>query len=198
MMAVQPESLKRWTVREIRRMIEAGSFDNPERFELVEGLILDKMGQNAPHRISLSLALEAMRAAFAGRAFAVAGVPLPLSDTSEPEPDVMVRASDLKQDVRQEDVLDHVHPRRPVAPGLRCQARDLGAEQHGLDLAVERGCLREDAERVPLQLAFVVLEEDERLHNAFFSWRNARIFSAAVPSSSILTVSPRAGGSPSS
>ena len=86
-------------------MIDSGSFERPERFELVDGLILDKMGQNAPHRISLMLALEAMRAAFAGRAVAVAGVPLPLTEHSEPEPDVMVLASDLRHDVQKENVL---------------------------------------------------------------------------------------------
>lgn len=105
MVPVPQENLKRWTVDEVRRMIDSGSFERPERFELVDGLILDKMGQNALHRISLQLALEAMRTVFAGRAIAVAGVPLPLSATSEPEPDVMVRTSDLRQDVRKEDVL---------------------------------------------------------------------------------------------
>lgn len=95
----------RWTAADVRRMIESGAFEHPERFELVDGLILRKVGQNAPHRIALSLALEALRAAYAGRAYAVAGVPLPLDPTSEPEPDVMVRASDLRHDVRKEDVL---------------------------------------------------------------------------------------------
>src|SRR5439155_16702667 len=104
----------------------------------------------------------------------------------------------LRQRFRQKDVLHHVHARRPETRGLPGQARDLGAEQHGLHLAVERGGLGQHAERILLQLPFVVLEEDQRLHKAFFYWRYARTFSAAVLSSSILTVSPRAGASPSS
>lgn len=105
MVTVPQESLKRWTVSEVRRMIDAGSFDHPERFELVEGLVLQKMGQNEPHVAGLTLTLEAMRAVFAGTAKAVAGVPLHLSDTSEPEPDVMVVTSNLARGIRKEDVL---------------------------------------------------------------------------------------------
>ena len=61
------------------------------------------MGRNAPHKIGLMLTLEAMRAVFAGRAKAIAGIPLELSDTNEPEPDVMVVASDLRSAPRVED-----------------------------------------------------------------------------------------------
>jgi hypothetical protein len=43
----------------------------------------------------------------------------------------------------------------------------------------------------------VVLEEDERLTDAFFSARKSTIFSRAEPSSSIFDVSPRGGRSPS-
>ena len=42
-----------------------------------------------------------------------------------------------------------------------------------------------------------MLEEDERRHSSRFSARNSTIFCAPLPSSSIFTVSPRAGGSPS-
>ena len=94
----------RWTVFDVRRMIERGGFEHPERFEMVEGLVLRKMGQNEPHVVGLALTLEAMRAVFAGKAKALAGIPLRLSDTDEPEPDVMVVASDLRKGVRKEDV----------------------------------------------------------------------------------------------
>ena len=83
-----------------------------------------------------------------------------------------------------------------VLAGLGGERLDAGAEQHGLDLAAERRRLGEHAERALLQLALVVLEEDEELSSgAFRSCRNSTIFSAAEPSSSIFTVSPRAGGS---
>ena len=51
------------------------------------------------------MALKAMRAAFGVNAEVVAGVLLPLTAMSEPEPDVMVLASDLRRDIRREDVL---------------------------------------------------------------------------------------------
>ena len=105
MVAVPQESLMRWTAEDVRRMIESGAFAHPERFELVDGLILKKMGQNAPHKIALSLALEAMRAAYGANAKVLAGVPIALSETSEPEPDVMVVTSDLRHEIRGEDVL---------------------------------------------------------------------------------------------
>lgn len=94
----------RWTVDDVRRMVESGGFQNPERYELVEGLIVDKMSQNAPHRTALRLVLAAMRGVFAGRAEALAGVPLPLAATNEPEPDVIVAAPVGKEDLRVEDV----------------------------------------------------------------------------------------------
>src|SRR5205085_2962931 len=56
--------------------------------------------------------------------------------------------------------------------------------------------LREHAERALLDRAVVVLEEHQRLRHqtSRFSARNSTIFSAALPSSSILRASPRAGG----
>ena len=105
MVTVPQESLMRWTVAEVRRMIDSGAFEHPERFELVEGLVLQKMGQNEPHKVALMMTLEALRLAFAGQALVVAGVPLSLTDASEPEPDVMVLKSGLRRGARAEDVL---------------------------------------------------------------------------------------------
>ena len=105
MVEVPQESLMRWTAADVRRMIGSGAFAHPERFELVDGLILEKMGQNSPHKIALALALEALRIVFEGRAKVVAGVPVKLSDLSEPQPDVMVVGGDLRREIRAEDVL---------------------------------------------------------------------------------------------
>ena len=104
MIAVPEECLMRWTAEEVRGMIESGAFPHPERFELVEGLILQKMGQNPPHRITLMLALEALQRAFGDTARVTAGVPLPLAPSSEPEPDVMVVEPGLRRDLRSGDV----------------------------------------------------------------------------------------------
>ena len=105
MIVVPQERLKRWTVAEVQRMIGSGAFDAPESFELIDGLIVEKMGQNAPHRITLSLVVEALRVAFGGHARVEAGITLPLSDASEPEPDAIVATTPLGQDIPKEDVL---------------------------------------------------------------------------------------------
>lgn len=94
--AVPYESLKRWTNDEIRQMIESGGFQHPERFELVDGLILEKMGQNEPHIIGVVMATRALRIAFQSEADVVAGVPLHLASHSSPEPDVLVTSSGLR------------------------------------------------------------------------------------------------------
>ena len=84
-------------------------------------------------------------------------------------------------------------------PGLGRERLRALAGDHGRDVAVaERRRLREHAERALLQLVAVVLEEDERRHQtSLFSARKSTIACAALPSSSILRASPRAGGSPS-
>lgn len=105
MIPVPQERLKRWTVTEVQRLIDSGAFETPESFELIDGMIVQKMGQNAPHRIALSLVAEALRAAYGGEARVAAGLTLPLSETSEPEPDVIVATTPLGQDIRKEDVL---------------------------------------------------------------------------------------------
>ena len=85
-------------------MVEAGVVENPERFELIDGLILEKMSQNEPHAVVLSLALEALRLVYAEVAQVKAGVPLYLSEASEPEPDVMVVLPGLRRAIRADDV----------------------------------------------------------------------------------------------
>src|SRR5204862_3337880 len=86
---------------------------------------------------------------------------------------------------------------RGAEPACLCgQALDTRAGDQRRDVAVELGRLAEHTERVLLQLALVVLEEDECGQSAFRSSRNSTIFSAPEPSSSIRCVSPRGGGSP--
>ena len=94
----------RWTVADVRRMIDSGGFEHPERFELVDGLILEKMGQSEPHRIALRLAIEALSLVFAKDLSVIAGSPLALAIESEPEPDLMVVPRGLRRDLTTADV----------------------------------------------------------------------------------------------
>ena len=104
MATVPQESLKRWTISEVLRLVDSGALERPERLELVDGLILEKMGQNEPHAVSVTLTLEALRLVFGKNATVTAGVPLALSATDEPEPDAMVVTPGLRRKARAEDV----------------------------------------------------------------------------------------------
>src|SRR5207253_8171533 len=94
-------------------------------------------------------------------------------------------------------VVSDIDPRRPELAGLVDERADAGADHDAGDVVPERGSLREDAEGALQQFVPVVFEEDERAHTRRFSARNWTISSAALPSSSILRLSPRAGGSSS-
>src|SRR5207247_4925192 len=84
---------------------------------------------------------------------------------------------------------------RAERAGATRERADTRAREHPVHLVAERRRLRQNAERVSLQLAAMVFEEDENTHTSRFPARKSTIFSAAEPSSSIFSVSPRGGGS---
>lgn len=61
-----------------------------ERFELLEGEIIRKMGQNQPHIGALRLVAAALRIAFGDRFDVGQQVPLRLGERDFPEPDITV------------------------------------------------------------------------------------------------------------
>lgn len=80
---------KRWTVDEFVRLSAEGSLGEG-RYELIEGQIVSKMGQNGPHIFSMIRCTEALRMIF-GRDFTfVQQSTLRLSDADAPEPDIAV------------------------------------------------------------------------------------------------------------
>lgn len=58
--APPPYPVKRFTVDEYHRMIDAGVFADDDRFELLEGWIIPKMSRNPPHDALLMLIQEAL------------------------------------------------------------------------------------------------------------------------------------------
>ena len=82
---------KRWTAEDFARFDREGLLGGEgDRFELLDGEILKKLGQNQPHIVSLRLAAQALRVAF-GQGFDVSQqVPLRLGPLDVPEPDVTV------------------------------------------------------------------------------------------------------------
>jgi Uma2 family endonuclease len=83
---------KRFTREEVDRLDATGVFDG-ERYELIDGDLIDKMGQNPPHAFVICLLLKCLAGLFEGD---LIGVQHPMEaapgdrERSLPEPDVAV------------------------------------------------------------------------------------------------------------
>jgi Uma2 family endonuclease len=90
--APEPLPRKRFTREEVDRLTEAGFFDG-RRYELIDGDLIDKMGQNPPHAFGIRLVLKWL--ASIGLADSIL-VQLPIEvaapdrERSLPEPDLAV------------------------------------------------------------------------------------------------------------
>jgi Uma2 family endonuclease len=81
---------RRWTVEEFQNASDAGLFGPQERLELVEGEIFEKMTQNSLHSTGIRNCEEEMRHVFADGFDVRVQMPITLSNTSRPDPDVAV------------------------------------------------------------------------------------------------------------
>ncbi len=82
--------LRRWTRHEYDRMIRAGIFSPGERVELVHGEILRMTPQSSAHATAIRLGVAALQRVFVIDFVVQSQLPLALSETSEPEPDLSV------------------------------------------------------------------------------------------------------------
>jgi Uma2 family endonuclease len=106
-MATQVVRTRRWSRREYERLVELGVFKPGERLELLDGVLVVREPQDAPHSLGIRMVEEALRTAF-GAGWDVRGqLPIALDRYSEPEPDVAVVPGSFR-DYRDE------HPSRPV------------------------------------------------------------------------------------
>jgi Uma2 family endonuclease len=100
--------VRRFTVDEYHRMIEAGIITREHRVELLEGWIVEKMGQNPPHS-GVVRRLNRFLSKVLPDGFLISGqLPVTLK-SSEPEPDyTIIRGPDDRYDNRhpgEDDVL---------------------------------------------------------------------------------------------
>jgi Uma2 family endonuclease len=83
---------KRFTRSDVNRLNEAGIFEG-QRYELIEGDLIDKMGQNPPHAWSVAFVHSWLAKIFGG-ALIRGQLPVEVAredrDHSEPEPDLVV------------------------------------------------------------------------------------------------------------
>jgi Uma2 family endonuclease len=92
---------------EYDRLTELGFWQPDERLELLDGLLVFREPQHAPHATAVRLTLRALRDAFGSRWLVDCQLPVALDDMSEPEPDAAVVPGDPR-DYREG------HPERPV------------------------------------------------------------------------------------
>ena len=91
----EPKRMK--LTREMCRFLEEGGLLS-ERYELIEGDIISKMGSNRPHARVIILISIWLQSIFGGRFVELQNsvdVPEPDFSTSEPEPEIVVTSEDL-------------------------------------------------------------------------------------------------------
>jgi Uma2 family endonuclease len=79
---------KRWTADECRKL-EAMEILVPGTYELIDGEIVEKVGQNLPHGIANTRTFLALTLAF-GQNYVMMPVSVAINDEDRPEPDVFV------------------------------------------------------------------------------------------------------------
>jgi Uma2 family endonuclease len=85
----------RITVDEYERIIEAGALEDPERVELIDGEMVDKMGKGAQHGFVTKKLLRALDSRLPSGWTWRSEQPVRIPDFDEPEPDVtVVRGTD--------------------------------------------------------------------------------------------------------
>lgn len=87
--AVAPLRLRRFTVAEYQRLIDEGFFGSDERFELLDGLITQKMSRNPPHDASLDRARRRIERLL-GPGWMLRVQSAIVTSDSQPEPDLAV------------------------------------------------------------------------------------------------------------
>lgn len=85
---------KRWTRDDVRRLMEQGFLDSDKRYELIEGEIIEKVGQGRKHIYIINRLFTLLGTLF-GFDFVQSQGSLPVNTENEPEPDTAVLAKPL-------------------------------------------------------------------------------------------------------
>ncbi len=79
-----------WTVADFERLFDLGFFAPDARLELIEGEIFEAMTQRTPHSVAVMLAQDVFTRIFSGNFRVRVQLPMVLSESSKPEPDLAV------------------------------------------------------------------------------------------------------------
>ncbi len=83
--------VRRFTVDEYHRMVDAGILREDDRVELIYGVIREMSPKNRPHIVAATRVLRVFEHGLAGRAGVYTEAPLGIVKLdSEPEPDILV------------------------------------------------------------------------------------------------------------
>ncbi len=90
-----PPGQRRITVDEYERIIQAAALDDPDRVELIDGYLVDKMGKSAEHGYATKKTLKALEPLLLDGWTWRSEQPVRIPDHDEPEPDItVVRGTD--------------------------------------------------------------------------------------------------------
>jgi Uma2 family endonuclease len=87
------ESYYRFSVAQYDKLVSLSIIDEDDSVELLDGLLVRKMGKNPPHRIIKKLLLDALQRLLPDGWYVDAQEPIVLAE-SEPEPDIMIIRGD--------------------------------------------------------------------------------------------------------
>ena len=86
--------LRKWTVSDYRRMLDAGILSEDDQVELLNGQITLMSPQRPPHTTATKRAYDYLKPLLLGKADVRSQSPITLNSYSEPEPDIAVVAID--------------------------------------------------------------------------------------------------------
>jgi len=90
-----PSGLRRITIDEYERIIQAAALDDSDRVELIDGYLVDKMGKSAEHGYATKKTIRALEVLLLAGWTWRSEQPVRIPDHDEPEPDVtIVRGTD--------------------------------------------------------------------------------------------------------
>jgi Uma2 family endonuclease len=99
--APPPPPIRRITVDEYERIIEAGALEDPSRVELIDGYMVEKMGKNAAHRYTTKETLKALDSRLPAGWTSQKEEPVRIPPDDEPEPDIaIIRGTDADYEFR--------------------------------------------------------------------------------------------------